>query len=606
MGLGFYLSIAMLPVMIIITTIFFLKEKLNNEETEIYAYILLSSIAMTLFEILSAILFESAFGSFVYNLIAKMVLVSYIVVNYLFCQYMMNVCKKPKSRINLLRVITIITLIITIITKTEYIESNGAVAPSGIPIALTYGYAIGNGIYLLILTIKNRKSIIAKKFTPFYLFLFFGLINDLIIYFYPTSFVVGYIWCLTILVMNFTIENPDVKLAKELAFQRELADESSDKTFKLLNEISDDLKLSVKKLDTIGNKKVDKNNIDELNKELAEFQDTSTKLSDKISGILDLAMIKGNQNIKEYKYETYDMLDNLKQLILLNQEDNNKLNIEISDDLPPVLYGDENNVIKIVLYFFNLITSITNDQNLTLKIDDTQVGRFSRLKFNFETNDLSIQDYIYPNRDTKELELVKDHDLNYEIIQNLIKRFKGKIIVLKRENSTNISLCINQRLLSEYEIISNKEENRNVKIKYSDFSGKRILIVDNSNVKIKEMRVLLKPYNIEVYSVDTPNQMSELLDDNATFDMILIDDIIPNFKLDDFTNEIVRSKDDLLRHIKREAKYPITTIIMVTPNSENMEQKYLNYGFSDCITKPINKSNLDKLLKKYFNDNSHK
>ena len=311
MGLGFYLSIAMLPVMIIITTIFFLKEKLNNEETEIYAYILLSSVAMTLFEILSAILFESAFGSFVYNLIAKMVLVSYIVVNYLFCQYMMNVCKRPKSRINLLRVISIITLIITIITKTEYIESNGAVAPSGIPIALTYGYAIGNGIYLLILTIKNRKSIIAKKFTPFYLFLFFGLINDLIIYFYPTSFVVGYIWCLTILVMNFTIENPDVKLAKELAFQRELADESSDKTFKLLNEISDDLKSSVKKLDTIGNKKVDKNNIDELNKELAEFQDTSTKLSDKISGILDLAMIKGNQNIKEYKYEKLYVVANL-------------------------------------------------------------------------------------------------------------------------------------------------------------------------------------------------------------------------------------------------------------------------------------------------------
>ena len=601
MGLGFYLSIAMLPAMIIITIIFFLKEKLKNEETEIYSYILLSSIAMTLFEILSAILFKYSFGTSVYNLIAKMVLLSYIVVNFLFCQYMMSVCKRPPSRINLVKILTIITILITILTKTEYIESNGALAPSGTPVALTYGYAIINGIYLLTLTIKNRKNIIAKKFTPFYLFLLFGLINDLIIYFYPTSFVVGYIWCLTILVMNFTIENPDVKLAKELAFQRELADESSDKTYKLLNEISDELKSSVKKLDILGNKKIDKNNIEELNRELLNFQDTSNKLSDKISGVLDLAMIKGNRDIKEYKYETYDMLDKLKQLLLLNQEeDKNKLKIEIDNNLSPVLYGDESNVIKIVLYFYNLITSITKDKSLKLIIDDTQVGRFSRLKFRFETKDLSIQDYVYTNNDTKELELIKDHDLNYEIIQNLLKRFKGKLIVSNKDDSTSISLCINQRLLSEYDIISDKEENKNIKIKYNDFSGKRILIVDNNNLKIKEMRILLKPYNVEVYSVETPNQMSEILDDNATFDMIIIDDIIPNFKTNDFTNEIVRSKDDLLRHIKKEAKYPITTIIMVTPNNENMEQKYLDYGFSDYLTKPINKSNLDKLLNKYF------
>ena len=33
-----------------------------------------------------------------------------------------------------------------------------------------------------------------------------------------------------------------------------------------------------------------------------------------------------------------------------------------------------------------------------------------------------------------------------------------------------------------------------------------------------------------------------------------------------------------------------------------MEQKYLNYGFTDYIMKPINKNSLDKMLKKYFSN----
>ena len=89
MGLGFYLSVAMLPVMIILTVIFFLKEKLNNEETKIYSFILITSIIMTIFEIISALLYRDYFESFSYNIIAKMVLVSYIAVNFLFCKIKM-------------------------------------------------------------------------------------------------------------------------------------------------------------------------------------------------------------------------------------------------------------------------------------------------------------------------------------------------------------------------------------------------------------------------------------------------------------------------------------------------------------------------------------
>ena len=154
--------------------------------------------------------------------------------------------------------------------------------------------------------------------------------------------------------MYNTIENPDVKMAKELAFQKQLAEESSKKTLNLIQDMSKDLKSSVENLELIGNTKIDKNNIKELNSILSNFQKDSIKLSDKISSILDLAIVKSKPKTATYKYEIEDMLDKLKQFLKIEEENKIKLNIEISNKLPSVLYGDESGVIKVVLYFLYL------------------------------------------------------------------------------------------------------------------------------------------------------------------------------------------------------------------------------------------------------------
>ena len=411
---------------------------------------------------------------------------------------------------------------------------------------------------------------------------------------------VGYIICLVIIIMNFTIENPDVKLAKELAYQKQVAETSSNKTLELLDDMSKDLKSSLTKLELFGTKKIDKNNMEELYKEISDFQQDSIKLNEKISGVLDLATIKGATSIKENKYETYDMLDKLKQLLVTDKENVGNLKINISSDMPSVLYGDDSSVIKIVLYFYNYISSIIHDDKLLLDISSLQVGRFSRLKFKFSTSDLSINNHIQEDRNTERLAFVNSDDINYQIIDNLIKKFNGKITIIEKESTTTVELSVDQRTLTEYDIISNRNENKNIEIKYHDYTGKRILIVDNNNVKIKDIKTLLKPYNVDAVSTDNQGHMCEILSRDEVFDLILIDDIIPNFEYSDYTNEIIKSKDSILNHIRLTAKYPITTIIMLNPSTKHNEQEYLDYGFNDYIIKPLNKNDLDKILKKYF------
>ena len=501
-------------------------------------------------------------------------------------------------------IITVIAILLIIVLPLNVIYNGDLLDGEGLSYEVAIMHTILSFVFFLIVTIYLLlKKISITKISPYIILIILYIVGFLIRNYYKELIFEGFFYSYILFIMYNTIENPDVKLAKELAYQKKISEESSKKTLELLEDMSKDLKSSVRKLEQFGNKKIDKNNIDELNKELSEFQKSSIKLSDKISGIINLAIVKGDSKVNEYKYEVKDMLDQLQQLLLVENKNNNrKLNIELGNNIPNVVYGDERNLIKIVLYYYNLIASLTSNKEMTMKIDSIQVGRFSSLIFKFMLNDIEIKKYIYKNNNTKAKELKKYEDINYQIIKNLLEKFNGKIIISEEKDITYISLCINQRLLTEYEIVSNKEENKNIKIKYRNFYGKRILIVDNNKSRIKEMEILLKPYNININFVDNPTEMREILEENKTFDLIFIDDIIPNFKIDDFTSEIIKSKDDILNYIRKSARYPISAIIMVTPNRKKMEYKYLKYGFTDFIIKPINKEKLDNILVKYLDE----
>ena len=596
---------------ITLNIIFFSKTHIDTEETKIFGQMLMTNLIGIMLEIV-CIIFLNIYGkdSIIAIVINKFFLVYFITILYLFSNYIINTSyllgEKKDQRINerlklATKIVYGISAIVVLFLKIELFNENGISYSYGPAVNLVYVMSaltsLSSFVHLLVnfKTIKNRKNI------PIIVFLLLMGVTAAIQMIYPQITLATSVEALVIFLMYHTIENPDVKLAKELSFQKQVAEASSKKTLELLEDMSKDLNSSLSKLELFGNKKIDKNNIEELYREISDFQQESIKLNERISGVLDLATIKGTTEIKEDKYETYDMLDKLKQLLITDKEKVGNLKVNISSDMPSVLYGDDSSVIKIVLYFYNYISSIIHDDKLLLDISSLQVGRFSRLKFKFATSDLSINKHIIEDRNTERLVFSNSDNINYQIIDNLIKKFNGKITIIEKESTTTIELSVDQRTLTEYDIISNRIENKNIEIKYNDFSGKRILIVDNNSVKIKDIKTLLKPYNVDIVSTDNQSHMCEILSKDEIFDLILIDDIIPDFEYSDYTNEIVKSKDGILNHIKITAKYPITTVIMLNPSTNHNEKEYLDYGFDDYILKPINKEKIDKLLKKHLN-----
>lgn len=593
--------------LLIITTLivlFYSKPNIESVETKTYAKLIGLNFLFLVVGI-STYIVAKLIGNFnLINILQKTYMSILALLNLYSIFYCISIYDKEEKLSNLKKIlsaITIISILLIIVLPLNVIFEGDLLDGEGLSYDVALWHTILSFTFFLIITLYLLiKKYSLKKISPYIILIILYLIGFLIRSCYKELIFEGFFYAYILFIMYNTIENPDVKTAKELAFQKKLADESSRKTLSLIEDMSEELKSSVKDLELISNTKIDKNNIKELNNVLSSFQENSVKLNDKISSILDLAVVKSEPRIVTYKYETLDMLDKLKQFLEIEKEDKIKLEMKISNKLPLVLYGDEAGIIKVVLYFFDLVSSILSKKNILLEIDDIKVGNFAKLRFKFITNDKSILNYVVEDKKTKKLKLKITNSINYEIINNLLDKMNGNITIIKDKDNINLILSINQRLISEYDIISKKEENRNIKIKYHNYSGKKLLLVDNNNLKLKEMKTLLKPYNIDVTVAQNLEEMGSKLSEDEIFDMIIIDDIIPNFEIDSFAKEIIKDQNGILNYIKKQAKYNIATIIMVTPNNKRIEEQYIKYGFNDYIIKPVNKENIDKILNKYF------
>lgn len=593
--------------LLIITTLivlFYSKPNIESVETKTYAKLIGLNFLFLVVGI-STYIVAKLIGNFnLINILQKTYMSILALLNLYSMFYCISIYDKEEKLSNFKKIllsITIISILLIIALPLNVIFEGDLLDGEGLSYTVALGHTVLSFTFFLIITLYLLiKKYSLKKISPYIILIILYLIGFLIRSCYKELIFEGFFYAYILFIMYNTIENPDVKTTKELAFQKKLAEESSRKTLSLIEDMSEELKSSVKDLELISNTKIDKNNIKELNNVLSSFQENSVKLNDKISSILDLAVVKSEPRIVTYKYETLDMLDKLKQFLEIEKEDKIKLEMKISNKLPLVLYGDEAGIIKVVLYFFDLVSSILSKKNILLEIDDIKVGNFAKLRFKFITNDKSILNYVVEDKKTKKLKLKITNSINYEIINNLLDKMNGNITIIKDKDNINLILSINQRLISEYDIISKKEENRNIKIKYHNYSGKKLLLVDNNNLKLKEMKTLLKPYNIDVTVAQSLEEMGNKLSDDETFDMIIIDDIIPNFEIDSFTKEIIKDQNGILNYIKKQAKYNIATIIMVTPNNKRIEEQYIKYGFNAYIIKPVNKENIDNVLNKYF------
>lgn len=139
-----------------------------------------------------------------------------------------------------------------------------------------------------------------------------------------------------------------------------------------------------------------------------------------------------------------------------------------------------------------------------------------------------------------------------------------------------------EKVLSKFLIIKNNIKENNIYIP-------KVLLVDDNKINIKVAETFLKPYNFNIDSVLSGIECIEKLKTNK-YDLIFMDDMMPNL-----------SGVETLRKLKENKEFN-TPVIALTANAINgAKNYYLNNGFDEYISKPIDKNELDRVIKLFIN-----
>lgn len=575
---------------ILLSIIYSFKTNFSISENKIYHSIIITTIITGLIEIYSFILVKNNIpeNSNLYLFALKFLFLGFVTWLYLFTLYTVIVTLKLKDKDNdkyriILVISSIIFTILSIITITLPISINKVgdlLLPTGSGVEVIYLLAVLCFIIMIIAIISNHRELKNKKYYPVYFLLVILGIMILIQKIFPDLLLINFSLSIIIYIMYFTIENPDIKLSKELKYTKELLNKRNELASNTINNLIISIKEPLTEIANFSNKKINKNNISLSLEEIKELQKTTLSLVDKVNKVMDITRIESSDySIKERKYQTSNLIDNIKGIL---EKNNKEVNYEIST-LPKVLYGSDTNIVQTFSYLVDFISKNFENYTLSIKISNLLVRNKCHLKFSL------VVDSKYNNLDMYEKDnkyTLSNKSIEYEIYEKLIDLQRGHNFISKDGSKVIFEFSLYQR---QEEV---KEINDNEEIEYFDASDKNVLVALNSHNDIRNLSELLMNYNVNITTAGSVNELNELLSSNKTFDLVFLSEHI--YGIDNYDIKNTNDFKKTINKLSLVAGYKLE-IVLVTLNDYQKEN-------IEYLTLPISKTKLDDILVKYLNE----
>lgn len=575
---------------ILLFIIYSLKTNFNISENKICHSIIITTIITGLIEIYAFILVRNNIpeNSNLYLFALKFLFLGFVTWLYLFTLYTVIVTLKLKDKDNdkyriILVISSIIFTILSIITIILPISINKVgdlLLPTGSGVEVIYLLAVLCFVIMIISIISNHRELKNKKYYPVYFLLVILGIMILIQKIFPDLLLINFSLSIIIYIMYFTIENPDIKLSKELKYTKELLNKRNELASNTINNLIISIKEPLTEIANFSNKKINKNNISLSLEEIKELQKTTLSLVDKVNKVMDITRIESSDySIKERKYQTSNLIDNIKGIL---EKNNKEVNYEIST-LPKVLYGSDTNIVQTFSYLVDFISKNFENYTLSIKISNLLVRNKCHLKFSL------VVDSKYNNLDMYEKDnkyTLSNKSIEYEIYEKLIDLQRGHNFISKDGSKVIFEFSLYQR---QEEV---KEINDNEEIEYFDASDKNVLVALNSHNDIRNLSELLMNYNVNITTAGSVNELNELLSSNKTFDLVFLSEHI--YGIDNYDIKNTNDFKKAINKLSLVAGYKLE-IVLVTLNDYQKEN-------IEYLTLPISKTKLDDILVKYLNE----
>jgi signal transduction histidine kinase/CheY-like chemotaxis protein len=336
-----------------------------------------------------------------------------------------------------------------------------------------------------------------------------------------------------------------------------------------------------------------------------EIRQASSNLLTIINDILDLSKIEsGGLPIIPSPYDTGSLLNDVLNIIRMRIEDKPvKLITEITPDIPAVMTGDETRVKQVLL---NLLTNAVkytpsgsivfsvsvqpmadNTIKLTFTIQDTGIG--------IRENDIPKLFSDFARIDQRRNKNIEGTGLGLVITKNLCMAMGGDVFVESEYGKGSTFRAVitqtftDSRPLGELKkTVYSYEKKGQVQFTASSV---RVLVVDDIAANLKVAEGLLKPYNLQIDTTISGKQAVELVQRNR-YDLIFMDHMMPDMDGVEATAAIRGIEGEYFKSVP---------IIALTANAvSGMKAMFLEKGFSDFLSKPIEISKLNTIMSKWI------
>lgn len=585
---------------------YFSKERLNTLDTKMYSCILVTNIIGIMIDVFGYFIFK-IYGSesFISILISKFYLVYYFLWAYFFLLYIFVISFREKTEYLFQKKFTkpsiiltsiIISLIVLIMPIQITYEDNVAYS-SGLSVNMVYGLCfimVGIMLYCLL---RNLKKISTKEYIPLLTFMVLSTFCMIIQKTYPEITLMLMCHSIVTSLMYFTIENPDVKMVKELEVAKNEAEKANHAKSEFLSSMSHELRTPLNAIVCFSELLESKEGLDSESKDFAkDIVSASHNLLDLVNGVLDISKIEaGKMELINKEYNSQELFNSLSTMVIPRIGDKPiDFKTVIASDIPPVLKGDTGKLKQIIL---NLLTNAVkytdkgfikyrvecindfknNKTKLIITITDTGRGikkeDIDRLFKKFER--------LEEDRNTS----IEGTGLGLAITEGLAELMGGKITVISDYGKGSTFKFV---VIQEIVNVEVKEESSNITSSdYNTFEGKKALIVDDSKLNLKVAENVLKNFLVTTESVTSGLECLSCVN-SKKYDIIFMDIMMPNM-----------SGVEVLRKLRENGVN--TPVIALTADAiEGQEEKYMSEGFDGYISKPINKEKLSYVLNKYL------
>ncbi|HPZ24158.1 MAG TPA: ATP-binding protein, partial [Bacilli bacterium] len=523
---GLWLPLCGLSIAIFLVVIFFSKGYIKTKETWSYSLLIIFNLIFSFLATLIFVYAKVEGNLIVINILQRFYLCVLVTLGYLLFYYIYIICYRDNNDLikrilsigDLFIYVLIFLLPLTSINVGSYVDLGGV--SYKIALISVIVYFVGVVVFSIIYLFKNNFAI--KKVVPVIVLILLMIGAFILRKHYPELITESFIISYLLLVMFHTIENPDIRMVEKLEIEKDRAEKANAAKSDFLSSMSHEIRTPLNAIMGFSECIVQTNDMREAHDCANDVISASQTLLDTVNGILDISKIEsGKIELAEGDYNIKKLLNGIVKLIKARiGEKPLNFQVNIAEDIPSSLYGDQGNIKKVLLNLLTNAVKYTDEGYVSFDVKSVIYNDNCRLIFTVSDTGRGIKKEDIDKLFTKFQRLDEEKNgtiegtgLGLAITKKLADMMHGSITVDSvYEEGSKFTFVVDQKI-SKLVVPETTIELEKV----MDLSTKTILVVDDNKLNLKVATKLLAKYQPIVTPCLSGKECIELIKNGFKF-----------------------------------------------------------------------------------------